>query len=239
MRSRNVVFVSALLLGLALSGLFCGKEPGNKSARGETGTETGAGTEAIAPLDSLGQVALLGYVREHFDDIHDVTMRFHHKDHNINGRVAIEMVWEGGTVRSAEAVINETGDEDLPGALIEKIRGWKIAELGGPSKVVLPFNVRIVGLDDPEFPNTGILTGEVTDADGQPLAGALIVIKPQVAGFVHRAETNREGIFVRTLIPPGVWDVECSLAGYSTASKADLEIAAGEHCREKFVLNKK
>lgn len=237
MRLQTVVIVSVVMLSVALFGLSCGKEPEDKTTGGRD--DTGAGTEASAPLDSLGQAVLLDYVRGHFDDIHDVTMRFHHKDHNINGRVAIEMIWEGGVVRSAEAVINETGDEDLPRALIEKIRGWKIEGLAGPSKVILPFNVQIVGLDDPEFPNTGILTGEVTDAEGRPLAGALIMIKPQVAGLVHRAETNREGIFVRTLIPPGVWDVDCSLAGYITASKVGIEISAGEHCREKFVLNRR
>jgi hypothetical protein len=57
--------------------------------------------------------------------------------------------------------------------------------------------------------------------------------------MVHRAETNREGIFVRTLIPPGTYDLECSLLGYRTASKARVDLSAGEHEREKFVLEKK
>ncbi|MGD9401226.1 MAG: carboxypeptidase-like regulatory domain-containing protein [bacterium] len=235
MRSKRVGIIFMILIGLALYGLSCGNEPGSDSGRSRAEAETGD----VAPLDSLGQKVLLDYVRGHFDDIHDVTMRYHHRDHTINGLVAIEMVWEGGTVRSAKVLTNETGDEDLPLAMIEKIQGWKVEGLDGPSKVVLPFNVRLVGMDDPEFLNTGIMTGEVMDADGNPLSGALIMIRPQVAGLVHRAETNREGIFVRTLIPPGVWDVECSLSGYGAASKVGLKIMGGEHCREKFVLNKK
>jgi hypothetical protein len=233
MSAKHVAVASVVLLGMMLCCPHCAKEPKGDGSAGE------AGTTAYAPLDSLGQKALFAYVREHFDDIHDVTMRYHHRDHTINGRVAIEMVWEGGVVKSTEVVANETGDADLPGSIIEKMRGWKIEELHGPSQVVLPFNVQLVGIDDPEFPNTGILTGEVTDADGTPLKGALIVIRPQVAGFVHRAESNREGIFVRTLIPPGTWDVECSLSGYDTVTNTNVELAAGEHRREKFVLGKK
>jgi hypothetical protein len=166
-------------------------------------------------------------------------MRYHHKDHTINGRVVISMIWEGGALKSAEVVGNETGDDGLPEALIESIQGWKVEGLEGPAQVAVPFNVKLVGLDDPEFPNTGILTGEVTDAEGTPLPGALILIRPEVAGQVYRAETNREGVFVRTLIPPGVWDLECSLLGYGTAAKPGLEISAGDHKREKFVLKKK
>jgi hypothetical protein len=233
MSAKRVVLASIVLLGVLVLSLSCSREPA-----GEGGADD-AETQAIAPLDSLGQKALLTYLREHFDDIHDVTMRYHHKDHTINGRVAIEMIWEGGRIKSAEPIANETGDEDLPGSMIEKMMSWKIEEIQGPAQIVLPFSVKIVGLDDPEFPNTAILTGEVTDAEGKPLKGALIVIKPEVAGVVHRAETNREGIFVRTLIPPGTYDLECSLLGYSTASKAGVELSAGEHGREKFVLDKK
>ena len=233
MSDRRVMILCAVLFGVLLGCLACGKEAETEGAGGETAAE------AIAPLDSLGQKALLTYLREHFDDIHDVTMRFHHKDHTINGRVAIKMVWEGGAIKSAEAVANETGDDELPGSLIENMMKWRIEELEGPAQVVLPFNVRIVGLDDPEFPNTAILTGEVVDAAGNPLGGALVTIKPEVAGMVHRAETNREGIFVRTLIPPGTWDLDCTLLGYGTASKTGVDLAAGEHRREKFVVEKK
>ncbi len=233
MGAKRAAVLTVVLLGAVACCLSCGG-----GSKGDGGGDE-AEAPAYAPLDSLGQKVLFAYIREHFDDIHDVTMRYHHKDHNINGRVVIQMVWEGGVVKSAEAVANETGDDSLPASLIEKIRGWKIEELEGPSRVTLPFNVQLVGRDDPEFPNTGILTGEVTDAGGEPLPGALILIKPEVAGLVYRAETNREGIFVRTLIPSGTWDVECSLTGYGTETRTGLEISAGDHKRETFVLKRK
>jgi hypothetical protein len=231
MRARCSAILWVVVLALMFCCMSCGKEPAGENADGEA--------EAVAPMDSLGQKALLAYVRDHFDDIHDVTMRYHHKDHTINGLVAIKMIWEGGAITSAEVVTNDTGDDDLPESIIDNLRSWRIEEIQGPAQIVLPLNVKIVGLDDPEFPNTAILTGEVVDAGGNPLAGALVTIKPEVAGMVHRAETNREGIFVRTLIPPGTWDLECSLLGYRTASKAGMGLSAGGHGREKFVLEKK
>jgi len=238
MRAKRILLPAVLLLGFMLCCLACGKETKVDGARSE-----GAGGEAEAPpipaADSLELDILIAYIQGHFDDIHDVTMRYHHKDHTINGRVVIEMIWEGGALKSAEVVGNETGDEDLPGSMIEKMRGWNIEGLDGPAQVAVPFKVQLVGLDDPEFPNTAVLTGEVVDADGKPLREAMILIRPQVAGQVHRAETNREGIFVRTLIPPGTWDIECSLSGYGTATKPGVNLSAGDHEREKFVLEKK
>ena len=238
MRAKRILVPAVLLLGIMLCCLSCGKE----TKVDGTGAD-GAGGEAEAPAfpapDSLEMEILFAYIQVHFDDIHDVTMRYHHKDHAINGRVVIEMTWEEGALKSAEVVGNETGDDGLPDAMIEKIRGWNIEGLDGPAQVAVPFNVQLVGLDDPEFPNTAILTGEVTDADGKPLKEAMILIRPEVAGQVYRAETNREGIFVRTLIPPGTWDVECSLSGYGTVTKPGVELSAGKHEREKFVLKKK
>lgn len=232
MRARRIL-IPAVLLGIVLCCLYCSKETGGE----------GTGDRAEAPPfpepDSADVAALLAHVRSHFDDIHDVTMRYHHKDPEINGRVVFFMLWEGGILKDAEVVGNETGDAGLPDAIIENIREWKIEGLKGPAHITIPFNVQLVGRDDPDFPNTAILTGEVADADGNPLHGALILIRPEVAGRVYRTETNREGIFVTTLIPAGIWDLECSLPGYDTAARAGVDLAAGEHRRERFVLEKK
>jgi hypothetical protein len=67
----------------------------------------------------------------------------------------------------------------------------------------------------------------------------MVVIKPQVAGMVYRAETNREGVFVRTLIPPGTWDLEYSLQGYESTLKEGVTLSAGQHMRESVVLKRK
>jgi hypothetical protein len=67
----------------------------------------------------------------------------------------------------------------------------------------------------------------------------MILVVPEVAGQAYRAETNREGIFVRTLIPPGTWNLECLLDGYETESKLGVVLSTGQHTRERFTLKRK
>jgi len=194
---------------------------------------------AYTAADTLNWNTFVAYLRAHFDDFHDVTMRYHHRDHTINGIVQLRMTWEDGSLVSADVISNETGSDDLPESLIEKMKKWKIEDLDGPADITLPVNVKLVGLDDPRFAETAILTGEVSDTEGGPLPGAMILIKPEVAGQVYRAETNREGIFIRTLVPPGTWNLECSLQGYETSSKQVVILSAGQHLRERFVLQQR
>ncbi len=233
MRTKVGRLAWSMTLWIVVCCLSCGGKTDDRHA--EDTSEAPAYTAA----DTLNWNTYVAYLQEHFDDFHDVTMRYHHQDHTINGVVEIRMTWEGGRLTSADVVSNETGNDDLPKSLIEKMQMWEIAGLEGPAEITLPVNVQIVGLDDPDFPNTAILTGEVRDKDGAPLHGAMIVIKPEVAGQVYRAQTNREGIFVRTLIPPGTWDLECSLQGYETVSKQGVAMSAGQHVREQIVLKKK
>jgi hypothetical protein len=232
MKAEYGWLLGVLALAILICCLSCGKESGEREAADE------GGAPAYTTADTLYWDLLIAYLREHFDDFHDVTMRYHHQDHTINGVVEIKMTWENRVLKSAEVLANGTGSDDLPGSLIEKMRKWEIAGLDGPAEITLPVNVKLVGLDDPDFPNTAIVTGEVRDTEGNPLHGAMMLIKPEVAGRVYRAETNREGIFVRTLVPPGIWDLECSLEGYETALKQGVSLVAGQHMPERVVLKK-
>jgi hypothetical protein len=233
MRTKTIRMVGVLMLWVVILSLACGEKADDRQA--EEQSETPAYTAA----DSLNWGVFVAYLQDHFDDFHDVTMRYHHRDPTINGIVTLRMTWENGRLVSADVVSNETGSDDLPEALIEKMKGWEIKDLTGPAEITLPVNVKLVGSDDPNFPNTAILTGEVKDTEGNPLKGVMVIIKPQVAGQVYRAETNSEGIFVRTLIPPGTWDLDYMLEGYDTAVKPGVTLSAGQHMREQVVLDKK
>ena len=232
MKSKYALLIGLVGLAILLCCLSCGKESGEQEAAEK------AGAPGYTAADSLYWDLLIAYLQEHFDDFHDVTMRYHHQDHTINGVVEIRMTWEDRVLKSAEVLTNGTGSDDLPRSLIEKMQNWEIAGLDGPTEITLPVSVKLVGLDDPDFPNTAILTGEVRDTEGNPLHEAMILIKPEVAGQVYRAQTNREGVFVRTLIPPGTWTLECSLQGYETALKQGVVLSAGQHMQERVLLKK-
>jgi hypothetical protein len=234
MRDRACRLAGLFMLWVLVSCVACGEKPEHRA---------GAKTEAEAPVytaaDTLNWDTFVTYLQEHFDDFHDVTMRYHHEDATINGIVELHITWENRRLVSADVVSNETGSDDLAASLIEKMRNWEIEGLTGPAEITLPVNVKLVGSDDPDFPNTAILTGVVTDRRGNPLHGAMVMLKPQVGGVVLRAETNREGIFVRTLIPPGTWDLECSHPEHVTVLKQGVHLAAGQHARERFALRKR
>jgi hypothetical protein len=223
-----------IVLWLIICCLACGEKAGQQSA-----AKKETSPPAYTAADTLNWNTLVAYLQDHFDDLHDVTMRYHHQNASINGIVTLRMIWENGRLASAEVVSNETGSDELPASLIEKMRAWEIEGLTGPAEIVVPINVKLVGSDDPDFPQTAILTGLVIDRRGNPLEGAMVMLKPEAGGAVLRAETNREGIFVRTLIPPGTWDLECSHPGYVTLVKQGLSLAAREHLRERLALRRR
>jgi len=191
-----------------------------------------------AAADSVAGTLLTAYLRANFADLHDVSMRFHHMDHTIGGMIEFAMSWESGELTTVAVANNETDNADLAAALIEKFRTWRIEGLDGPFRINLPINIRLVGSDDPLFETRAILTGTVTDSGGQPLNGAEVRFIALRAGQepVPAARTNREGVFVRTLIPPGEWSLQCSHDGWTPVIVAGIALTAGQHHRERIVL---
>lgn len=178
------------------------------------------------------------FMREHFDDIHDVSMRFHAVDPTIGGLIVLDMVWDNGRMVAASVTTNETGNDEEPLALLETLRTWQIGGLEGPCHLEMPFRIKLVGSDDPAFPDRAILTGSVRTPGGDPIAGATIRFTAEAGGppSPNPARTNREGIFVRTLIPPGTWTLTCEAEGFRTTEVRDQELEAGAHVIRHFML---
>lgn len=196
-------------------------------------------TQDLPPSDSANTALLMQHLRTHFDDLHDVSMRFHHMDHTLGGMIVFETSWENGNSTSIQVVENETGDSSLAASLIEKFSAWQIEGMEGTFATHLPIRIQLVGSDDPDFPNRALITGLVADADGEPLHRARLKFVPQQSGqeSVPNATTNREGIFVRTLIPPGEWALECTYEGKTPVVVEGIMLDAGEHHRETIVMN--
>jgi hypothetical protein len=183
----------------------------------------------------------LTHLREHFDDIHDVSMRFHAQDPSISGTVVLELVWNEGRLIDARVISNDTGNEAEGPAMIEAIRPWRIDALQAldvPVRMTIPLRIRLVGSDDPDFPHRAILTGTVRDAAGRPVHRARVEFSARDSslGPVPPARTSREGIFVRTLIPPGSWDISCVAEGHAPVVLDNVELTAGQHRIEEFTL---
>ncbi len=191
-----------------------------------------------AASDSIYTSLLINHLRNNFDDIHDVSMRFHHFDHNLNGVIEIAMHWENGSMTSSSVVTNETKNDEFAKALIKNIEKWHIKDLTGPFDIVLPLRIQIVGSDDPTFFEKGILTGEITDSDNKPIKAAKIAFRSSInqADSVRSCYSSREGIFVRTLIPVGSWDIECTAPGFQKVHLHNVIFSEGAHLRKKITM---
>lgn len=183
---------------------------------------------------------LINHFRANFEDIHDVSMRFHHLDHRLNGLITFDMEWKEGRMTSFAVLENETGNRVFAAALGTAMKQWYIEEILDPCELNFSFRIKIVGSDDPSFSEKSIFTGEVVDTEGNPVKHARVSLRPVNCreDSVKDSRTSREGIFVRTLIPPGIWGVSISCPGYEDITLEGLEFRAGEHKREKVVLKK-
>jgi hypothetical protein len=188
--------------------------------------------------DSLYTSMLINHLRMNFDDIHDVSMRFHHLDDRLNGAIHLRMHWEKGRMTSSSAAVNQTGNKEFANALLETIGKWRIQDLTGPFDVTLPLVIKIVGRDDSTFFQKGIFTGEINDTAGRPVKNASIRFHSSANpdDTLRSCRSNREGIFVKTLIPAGKWNIECVADGYEKALIGDIAFNKGCHVRKKITL---
>ncbi|MBU2649854.1 MAG: carboxypeptidase regulatory-like domain-containing protein [Bacteroidetes bacterium] len=181
---------------------------------------------------------LMKYLRSHWDDIHDVIMRFHMDDPALKGTVFISMTWENGILENAVVDSNSTGNEQFGPAIIEAMKNWKIPEIQDTWQIVVPFRTMIYGSDRPDFKEKGIFTGKVMTASGEPVAQAKVILDP-VKGNPAKADTaitNREGIFIRTLIPPGIWEIRCIREGYQPFIIEDVDFKKKGHIKTSIIL---
>jgi hypothetical protein len=224
-----------MLIGLLLMTIPYAKGQTNNPPTNQTTTGDTANDSAVVkdPVELY-----LAYLRANFDDIHDVIMRFHLSDPKLRGQAVLRMIWKDGRLDSASVVDNDTGNKDFGPALIEAMRKWEIPALIGPSEITIPFATKIVGSDDPEFDKRAILTGTVSDNEDHPLAGVKVMLLPgkETDFDPITIRTNREGVYIRTLIPPGEWDLTCSLEGYKTAMMQGIILKPGTHKRIDFDL---
>ena len=183
---------------------------------------------------------LIRHLSENFDDIHDVSMRFHHLDPELNGLISLGLAWEEGRLRSFSVIDNETGSSEFATALGSAMEMWHIAGMPDNCRFNFSLMIKIVGRDDPAFLEKAIFTGEVIDSEQRPVRDARISFLGHPGGekTVPDARTNREGIFVRTLIPPGTWSVKVSCPGYRDMNLKNMEFNTGEHKREEVVMER-
>ena len=81
----------------------------------------------------------------------------------------------------------------------------------------------------------GVISGRVTDENGDPISGALVVVK----GANMFATTNVDGYYEIDCVPEGSFDVKASRVGYSEMSITGAIVIAGQAIKVSFILKSK
>ncbi len=79
---------------------------------------------------------------------------------------------------------------------------------------------------------TGTLTGQVTDTEGEPLVGANVVLRGTQLGTA----TSNDGTYRISGIPPGQYAVVVTFIGYQRQSVTGIRIGAGQTLERDFTL---
>jgi hypothetical protein len=72
----------------------------------------------------------------------------------------------------------------------------------------------------------GTLNGNVGDSSEAAMAGATVVATDQATGFSRRTSTDAGGFYTLSGLPPGIYDVNVSAAGFQASSHTGVPITA-------------
>lgn len=82
----------------------------------------------------------------------------------------------------------------------------------------------------------GTLLGTVMDATGAVVVGAKVTITEQQTGVQYTVTTDENGIYIRPLIPAGIYSVQVEMQGFRTAIQRNIRVGAGDRVRVDFTL---
>jgi len=94
------------------------------------------------------------------------------------------------------------------------------------------------GGDDEERPDPGTVVGQVTNADGEPVAGAMVALRSvdrRHRGRGFRTRTNEQGMFSFEAVPSGNYRIMAGSRGVGRA-RGEVEVIAGEESEINLVL---
>src|SRR5260370_27820760 len=84
--------------------------------------------------------------------------------------------------------------------------------------------------------DTGIITGEVLDESGAPVANASVEVKNVGTGIVSRISTGHEGSYTTQPLRIGSYSVTVETKGFKRAIREDLTVNVQDPSRVSFTL---
>lgn len=82
----------------------------------------------------------------------------------------------------------------------------------------------------------GTVTGEVKDASGAAVAGAMITVRNIATNGIRNVTTNEDGNYNIPALVPGMYDVKAERSGFKAATRANIELQVQQTARVDFTL---
>jgi len=82
----------------------------------------------------------------------------------------------------------------------------------------------------------GTVSGEVTDPSGALVQGAKLVLTDQGKGYTFRAESDGNGRYLFTAIPPGVYSLSVEMTGFEKSVRKNIKLNVTENVSENLQL---
>jgi uncharacterized lipoprotein YajG len=83
---------------------------------------------------------------------------------------------------------------------------------------------------------TGSITGTVRDASGAVLPGATVSVTGANIVGAQTAQTNEQGVYRISNLPPGEYQVAFSLQGFKTVTRRGVRVSVGGTLEENIAL---
>src|SRR5580658_2206347 len=82
----------------------------------------------------------------------------------------------------------------------------------------------------------GGISGAVQDASGSVIPSATVKLTSHEQGTVRTAQTNQAGVYNFSFLPAGTYDLEVSVSGFRTQTRANVVLAIAQNSRFDFRL---
>ena len=83
---------------------------------------------------------------------------------------------------------------------------------------------------------SGEISGVVTDPSGSVMPGVTVTLTNQGTNAMREVQTNESGLYVMPALPPGLYRLRATLAGFRTLERKDIEVQVGSASRIPITL---
>src|SRR5579871_4523673 len=83
---------------------------------------------------------------------------------------------------------------------------------------------------------TGEITGTVQDPSGSAITHATVTLTDVATNAERTVETNAQGIYSATALPPGQWSVRVTKTGFEAQVQKNIDLQVSQVARINFTL---